>query len=109
MSVLSTRVPFSKITLLVQSAQMRLQLQIVAILGVHESLSVIEIAQYLFADRPDDELPLATVELAVRDLCKDSFVRRAWGFGKRQYCLAWRGKQLHDELCESIATSSAHA
>lgn len=87
-----------QITLMAQSSDIRLQWQIIALLGLHGRLTVLEIAQYLYADRPLDELPLATVELALWELRKTDMVRRHWLSRPQRFCLARYGRQLHQEM-----------
>lgn len=92
--------PIGRITLLTQSSEMRLQYKIIVLLGLHTRLTLLELAQYLYAGRPVEELPLATVELAVWDLRKTGMVRRHWLSHPRRFCLARHGRQLHQELVE---------
>lgn len=90
-----------QITVMHQSTDIGLQLNIIVLLGLHRHLTVLEIAQYLFANRPVAELPLATVELALRDLRKTALVRRHWLLGSKRWCLARYGRQLHQEMVEA--------
>jgi len=89
-----------------QSAQIRLHLQILAVLGSQKTMSVLDIAHGLYVDRAEDELPTATIELAVRDLCGMAIVRRCWVPRRRHYTLTRYGRRLHQDVVDACATGT---
>jgi hypothetical protein len=91
-------------TLLRQSQDMKLQYHILVLLGLHRAMTVMEIGSIIYYERPEDELPVATLTLALMAMRQEGLVRKVW-FSKH-YRLARAGRLLHHHLVEA---NQAHA
>lgn len=86
------------IALLRPTRDMAVQCRIVEQLGAHGALTVQDLGRRIYPTRPLDELPLATLFLAVQDLRKDGLVRRSWISWKERYRLTRSGEAAHRYL-----------